>query len=174
MKKLHISLIASTLIVTSIFAAQEYKIDQINIVDKMNTKTMDDISYEQMNNPNEPTASSSLSTEIFTQKEIEKIKPANIYDILSKAQSVNVLFMGRKHPYTISFRGSSNGVGSSAFGVILDGALLSDNSAMRILEALPTDIIESLQIVRDSSSLSLGSPCKHLVIQTDLHCKVIL
>ncbi len=117
---------------------------------------MKDIAYEQMNEPTVPTASSTLSTETFTQKDIEEIKPKNVYEILNNAQSVNISQMGRKHPYTISFRGSSSGVGSSAFGIILDGALLSDNSAMRILEVLPPETIQSLQIVRDSTALSLA------------------
>ncbi|WP_044417721.1 TonB-dependent receptor plug domain-containing protein [Halarcobacter anaerophilus] len=155
MKITHTSLIASLLFSSALFADENYKLKEISIVDKTN-KTMQDIAYEQMNEPTVPTASSTLSTETFTQKDIEEIKPKNVYEILNNAQSVNISQMGRKHPYTISFRGSSSGVGSSAFGIILDGALLSDNSAMRILEVLPPETIQSLQIVRDSTALSLA------------------
>lgn len=156
MKITHTSLLVALLTSSSIYAKEDYALNEINIVDNADSKTMEEISYEQMNNPYVPTASSTLSTQTFTKKDIEEIKPTTVYDILNKAQSVNISFMGRKHPFTISFRGSSNSVGSSSFGIILDGALLSDNSAMRILEVLPPSMIESLEIVRDSTALSLA------------------
>ncbi|RXJ69713.1 hypothetical protein CRV08_03135 [Halarcobacter ebronensis] len=177
MKYTHTSLITALLLSSTLYAAQEIKIEQIEVTDTLTSKTIDEIKYEQLNDPQAPTASSTLSTETFTKGDIEKIKPKNVYEILNSAQSVNILYMGRKHPYTITFRGSSTGVGASSFGIILDGALLSDNTAMRILEVLPPEIIESLQIVRDSSALSLapmqafgnpnGSPLQgYIVIKT--------
>ena len=137
-------------------AAQEVQIEEIDVTSNSQIETMDDIQNEQINNPQAATVSSSLSKEIFTKKDIKKLKPASVYDILSQAKGVNVLFMGRKSSYTLSFRGSSVGVGNSSFGIILDGALLSNNSGRRILETLPPEIIESLEIVRDSSALSLA------------------
>ena len=156
MNKKYKSLAAGLLLGSSLYGAQEVQIEQIDVMDNTKIKTMQDIQNEQINNPLAATVSSSLSTETFTKEDIENLKPASVFDILSKAQSVNVLFMGRKQAYTISFRGSSIGVGSSSFGIILDGALLSDNSGRRILETLPPEIIESLEIVRDSGALTLA------------------
>lgn len=157
MNKTHISLVAALLLGNSLYGTQEIQIEPIDVTGSSSkNKTTKEIQYEQLNDPQAATVSSSLSTETFTSEDIKKIKPASVYDILSQAEGVNVLFMGRKSSYTLSFRGSSIGVGSSSFGIILDGALLSDNSGKRILETLPPEIIESIEIVRDSSALSLA------------------
>ena len=156
MKKMYISLAAASILCSGPVFAKEYQLKDIDIVENINTLSLGDIKDDQMTNPYSATASAALSLETFNEDDIEKIKPDNVYDILKNAQSINISFMGRKHPFTISFRGSSSGVGASSFGIILDGALLSDNSAMRILEVLPTEMIESLQVVRDSTALSLA------------------
>ncbi len=156
MKKTYISLAVSSLLFNSTVWATEYQLKNIDISETTSTISLEQIKEDQMNNPHSATASSVLSTETFTQEDIEKIKPSNVYDILKTAQSINISYMGRKKAFTISFRGSSSGVGASSFGIIFDGALLSDNTAMRILEVLPPEMIESLEIVRDSTALSLA------------------
>jgi outer membrane cobalamin receptor len=94
--------------------------------------------------------SSRPHTETFTRADIEAIRPADIYDLLSHAAGVVVTYQGRKLGYNLMIRGDSN------YGFIIDGAYVPLATAGRILQTLPISAIEQVDIVRDSTALMLG------------------
>lgn len=156
MKRFRYYLLTPLVLTTINAEPNTYKLKDIDIRDTLNEPDAISSQEQQFYENNIPPVSSALSSERIEKNDIEAIKPKNIFELLDRAKGVNISFIGRKHPYTISFRGSSSAIANTSFGVILDGALLSDNSSMRILEALPVDIIESIDIIRDSAALSLS------------------
>lgn len=100
--------------------------------------------------------SSKLTIDKLTEEELEISNPKNVLDALNMAIGSNVQFQGRKNSAILTFRGSSNIYSAAAFGVILDGALLAPMSSLRMMESLSMDVIESIEIIRDASALTLG------------------
>ncbi|MFH0784703.1 MAG: TonB-dependent receptor plug domain-containing protein [Pseudomonadota bacterium] len=94
-------------------------------------------------------ASARSGTETFTEEEIKALKPENVFDLLSKAAGINLIYQGRRSPYFIEGRGGGT------FTYIIDGAVLP-SSANRILYKFPIAAIEEMQIVRGATSLTLG------------------
>ncbi|NVN92119.1 MAG: TonB-dependent receptor [Desulfuromonadales bacterium] len=96
--------------------------------------------------------SAKATTEVFTREEIEDIKPRDFYDLFSRAAGTATTYQGRKYMNFLSVRGGD----SNSVGVIIDGFYIPSSQSSRILAQFPMDAIESVQIVRDSTSLSLG------------------
>jgi hypothetical protein len=90
-----------------------------------------------------------FGTEVFTEKDIQELKPSDVYDLLDKAVGIDLTYQGRRSPFGIRMRGGGS------FTYIVDGAVLPP-SVNRILYKLPLTAIEQLQIVRGSTSLTLG------------------
>lgn len=90
------------------------------------------------------------SVETFTKEDIQTALPKNIYDIISLGAGIQLQSQGRKNMNFIEIRGGDN------LGIIIDGLYLPDSQAGRILGMLPAEVIESVKIVRDATSLGLG------------------
>lgn len=90
-----------------------------------------------------------FGTEVFTEEDIEELKPSDVYDLLDKAVGMDLTYQGRRSPFFIRQRGGGS------FTYIVDGAVLPP-SVNRILYKFPLSAIEQLQIVRGSTSLTLG------------------
>lgn len=98
------------------------------------------------------TESAKLTTEVFTREEIEAIKPRDFYDLFSRSAGTATTYQGRKYLNFLSMRGGD----SNAVGLIIDGFYMPSSQASRIMAQFPMDAIESVRIVRDSTSLTLG------------------
>lgn len=99
---------------------------------------------------------SKLTIDKLTEEEIEISNPKSVLDAINMTIGSNVQFQGRKNSAIMTFRGSSNIYSAAAFVVILDGALLAPMSSLRMMESLSMDVIESIEIIRDASALTLG------------------
>ncbi len=109
-----------------------------------------DLGTDSVANPYRVAPSSRQHTQVFTQEDIKRLNPKNVFDLLSQATGVLPTYMGRKHVFNLSIRGDSN------FGYIIDGAYLPSFIGGRILQSLPVSAIEQIEIVRDGSALTLG------------------
>jgi outer membrane cobalamin receptor len=98
------------------------------------------------------TESARLTADVITREEIEAVKPRDIYDLIARAAGASSTYQGRKYMNFISMRGGD----SNSVGVIIDGLYMPSSQASRILAQFPMDAIESVRIVRDSTSLTLG------------------
>ena len=94
--------------------------------------------------------SSRIHTETFTRQDIEDLHPTDVFDLLSHATSVVVIQQGRKLPFSLMIRGDTN------FGFIVDGAYITPGTAGTVLQSLPVAAIESVEIIRDPTALTLG------------------
>ena len=94
-------------------------------------------------------SSARFGTEVFTEKDIKALKPANLFDLLDKAAGINLIYQGRRSPYIVEERGGGS------FTYIIDGAVLPA-SANRMLYKFPIAAIEEMQVVRGSTALTLG------------------
>lgn len=90
-----------------------------------------------------------FGTEVFTEKDIQNIHPHDVFDLIDKAAGINLTYQGRRSPFSTEERGGGS------FTYIIDGAVLPPSSN-RILYKFPVAAIEELQIVRGSTSLTLG------------------
>lgn len=102
-------------------------------------------------NPQRTEATAAAGTEILDREAIRALEPRDAIDLLDKAVGLNVTYQGRRSPFFVDERGG----GSMTF--VLNGSVLP-SSANRILQKIPLDAIEEIQIVRGSTSLALG-PC---------------
>lgn len=94
--------------------------------------------------------SARISTEVIGREEIEAIHPRDFYDLLTRAAGVESTFQGRKIMNFASVRGGQG------LGIILDGFYIPSAQVSRIMAQFPMDTIESIRVVRDSTSLTLG------------------
>jgi len=94
-------------------------------------------------------ASARFGTEVFTETDIKNIHPRDVIDLIDKATGINSTYQGRRSPFGFEERGGGT------FTYIIDGAVLPPSSN-RILYKFPVAAIEEMQIVRGSTSLSLG------------------
>jgi iron complex outermembrane receptor protein len=100
-------------------------------------------------NPYRTEKSAEAGTETFNREDIQALEPKDVFDLLDKAVGLNVTYQGRKSPFFVDQRGGGN------LTYILDGAILP-TSSNRILQSIPLEAIEQIQVVRGSSSLVLG------------------
>jgi hypothetical protein len=94
--------------------------------------------------------SSRLAVQTFTAREIDALRPVDVFDLLNHAAGVLSLYQGRKVPYSVRIRGDLH------FGYMIDGVYVPSESAARILQTLPVSAIEQVDIVRDGTALTLG------------------
>lgn len=149
MKKLYSTLIAISL-TSTIFADDiiNAKIDTINIEDSDYSQREDlDISSPVNLYRIEKTAQ--FGTEVITQEEIKAQNPKDIFDLLNKTTGLDLTYQGRKHPYFVNIRGGGD------VTYIIDGAILP-KSADRILYKIPMTAIEEIQVVKNSTTLTLA------------------
>lgn len=109
-----------------------------------------DLDPEHPDNPHTVPRSSALAVQTFDREEIRRLGARDVFDLLRNAVGVSVLYQGRKVPYTVRIRGDVN------FAFLIDGVYVPQGSAGRILQTLPLDAIEQVEIVRDATALSLG------------------
>ena len=129
-----------------------YKLDSVSATGNMGSSSheqREDLNPKSIVNPNKVESSAQAGVEIFTQEDIKDLAPKDVFDLLSKAVGVDVTYQGRKSPFFVNVRGG----GSLTY--IIDGAILP-STANKILQKLPMNAIEEIQIVRGSSSLTLG------------------
>nr|WP_320133418.1 TonB-dependent receptor plug domain-containing protein [uncultured Holophaga sp.] len=108
----------------------------------------------------EPPVSSALAlppsarttTDVITREDIAAIKPQDIFDLIGFATGGVTSSMGTKTPDTYSVRGGDG----NSLGIILDGCYIPYAQATRFLAQFPLDTIESVRVIRNSSSLTLG------------------
>ncbi len=148
MNRVKLSLLTVVLLSSSIYA--DHSLEQIEISSGSSVREV--AQNEAFSAP----ASSKLTTDTLTQEDLEIANPKNVLEALNLAIGSNVQFQGRKNSAIITFRGSSNIYSAAAFGVILDGALLAPMSSLRMMESLSMEIIESIEVIRDASALTLG------------------
>jgi len=100
-------------------------------------------------NPYRVEAAAQAGTEVLTQEDIQALEPRDVIDLLDKSVGLNVTYQGRRSPFFVDERGG----GSMTY--ILNGSVLP-SSSNRILQNIPVEAIEEIQIVRGSTSLALG------------------
>lgn len=108
-----------------------------------------DLKQESLSNPYRVEESAQVGTQVFTQEDIQNLKPRDLNDLLDMADGINVTYQGRKQPYFISQRGGGS------FTYIIDGAVLPPTTN-KILYKIPLSAIEELKVVRGATSLTLG------------------
>lgn len=109
----------------------------------------EELNIDSTSNPYRVEASAQFGTEVFSAEEIKNLHPQDLNDLINKAAGINLTYQGRKSPFFLEDRGDGN------FTYIIDGAVLPP-SVNRILYKIPIAAIEELQIVRGSTSLTLG------------------
>lgn len=132
----------------SIADAEPVVLEGINVTAPSTTKR-EDLDPKSIINPYRVESSALFGTEVFTRKDIETYAPKDIFDLLNKAVGLNMTWQGRRSPFFLDQRGGGQ------LTYILDGAILPPSSN-RILQKLPMADIEEIQIVRGSTSLTLG------------------
>ncbi|ACF44204.1 TonB-dependent receptor plug domain-containing protein [Pelodictyon phaeoclathratiforme] len=144
------SFIMTLLLIQSanIASAEPVVLDGINVTAPSVSKR-DDLDPESITNPYRVESSASFGTEIFTRKEIAAYAPKDLFDLLNKAAGMNLTYQGRRSPFSLDQRGGGQ------LTYILDGAVLPSSSS-RILQKIPLQDIEEIQIVRGATSLALG------------------
>jgi len=143
------SLITATLLCSPSSASQESTAQSLDAVNVTASAERDDLDLNSTSNLYRIETSGRVGTQVITQREIEAYEPKDFFDLLDKAIGVDMTYHGRKHPYFINIRGGGN------VTYILDGAILP-STADRILQKLPMNAIEEIQVVRGSTALSLA------------------
>ncbi|MDR2152580.1 MAG: TonB-dependent receptor plug domain-containing protein [Helicobacteraceae bacterium] len=120
-------------------------LEPIEVVDKRR----DDLRLNSLTNPYRLNQSQIAGSEIFTAEDIKNLQPKDLWDLLDKATGVDVTHWGRRHPFSVNLRGG----GSLVY--VLNGAVLPPDMT-KLLQKIPVDMIEELQIVRGASALNLA------------------
>ena len=93
--------------------------------------------------------SAEATQQIFTQEDIEEMRPDDVYDLIDSAMGMSIMRQGaRVHNFAKS-RGDT-------VNIIIDGVYLSSSEARRILGDLPVSMIESVRFFRDATVLTMG------------------
>ena len=95
-------------------------------------------------------ASEESTTSTVTLKEIQAEHKQTAVETIENVPGVNLERQGRKYPVRIKIRGERN------VNVLINGS--SPGQDYRILSALPSSLIEEVDVIRDSSYLAYGSP----------------
>lgn len=104
---------------------------------------------DSLQNPYRVPTSNRAGVEVFTSDDIRNLQPRDVFDLLDKATGVNITYQGRKNPFFVKERGGGS------FTYVIDGVILP-TVTQRILQRIPLAAIEELQVVRDSTALTLG------------------
>lgn len=102
--------------------------------------------------------SSKAATWQVGRREIEAMHPTSLFDIVRYAPGLQVSFQGRKSMNFVQGRGGG------LYAFVIDGVYIPWTQAGRVLANFPTNTIESVTVVRDSTVLTLG-PVSQLGVQ---------
>lgn len=102
--------------------------------------------------PLAPVASQELTTESITREDMESSKAIMAADALTYSPSVAVRRQGRKNAISLNLRGSGN------VNVLFDGVNIGTKEDYRFIDVLPTSVLESIEVIRDSTGLLYGPP----------------
>ncbi len=141
------SLLALTLLASAL-RAETKSLDAVSVT-APEIVERDDLQPDSLTNLYRVESTARAGTEVFTRKEIDAYAPRDLFDLLDKAAGMNLTYQGRRNPYSIEERGGGN------LTYIVDGAILSP-SVGRILHKIPMAVIEEVQIIRGSTSLSIA------------------
>ena len=97
--------------------ARAQQLEPVDVVDDAASRRQD-LELDSITNPYRIEASARFGTEVLTRKDIQDLKPSDVYDLLDKAVGIDVSYQGRKHPFFIRTRGGGS------FTSIIDGAVL--------------------------------------------------
>lgn len=109
-----------------------------------------DLQPDSAFNPYRVAPSSRLAVQTLTAKDIDALKPLDVFDLLNHAVGVLTLYQGRKVPYSTRIRGDLY------FAYIIDGVYIPSEDGGRILQNLPVAAIEQVEVVRDATALTLA------------------
>lgn len=133
-----------------------------NQADKTKTEKMEPIEVsasrveEPANSPYHLPESSAASIWSIDHDQIIALEPRNLFDVLAYAPGVQTAFQGRKGINFVSGRGGGNFIGGTSYAFIIDGAYIPWTQSSRMLADFPVDTIESIQVVRDTTTLTLA------------------
>ncbi|WP_304546099.1 TonB-dependent receptor plug domain-containing protein [Sulfurimonas microaerophilic] len=147
MKKTYFSFVTVMLLTTTSLTAAETVLETIDV--NSDVEHRDDLQLESPTNLYKIHKSTKAGTEVLTQKDIEAYSPKDVIDLLNKATGMDLSYHGRRSPYDLKMRGSSN------ITYIIDGAILPP-AASRMLYKFPLIAIEEIQIVRSATALSIA------------------
>lgn len=109
-----------------------------------------DLQADHALNPYRVAPSSRLVVQTFSAEDIEALKPLDVFDLLNHAVGVLTLYQGRKVPYSVRIRGDLY------FAYIVDGVYIPSEAGARVLQNLPVQMIEQVDVVRDATALTLA------------------
>ncbi len=127
---------------------QAQQVEPMTVVDKP-VSLREDLDPSSITNMYRIEKSAQFGTEILNSEDIKNLNPTDINDLLEHTSGFNITYQGRRNPFFYSQRGGGS------FTYIIDGAVLPP-SVNRILYKIPVDAIEEMQVVRGSTSLTLG------------------
>lgn len=124
--------------------AQEQELAPVLVEDARGENATPTPAYSRLALPKSVQASETL-----TREDIEAIRPRDIPDLIEGALGMSISRQGaRVHNFSYD-RGDN-------VGIILDGVYLTQTEAQRVLGDLPTEMIESVQFLRDSTVISIA------------------
>lgn len=129
-------------------AKQAVKIDPVEVRAIADT--------EPPNSPFRLPASSQAAVWSVDQAQIQAMKPNDLFDVLAFAPGVQLSYQGRKGMNFISSRGGGNFIGGTSFAILIDGAYIPFTQSSRVLANFPLETIESIRVVRDTTTLTLA------------------
>lgn len=131
-------------------AAKTHELEQVTVSAKKQRSRFQGEENEPAYSQYAIPESAKISTEVIDREEIEAINPTDFFDLISRAAGVEVSFQGRKIMNFASIRGGDS------LGIVIDGLYVPNSQVSRVLSQFPMDAVESVRIVRDSTSLTLG------------------
>jgi iron complex outermembrane receptor protein len=147
-KTVWMSIVTSMFLVAQVSAQETQYLDEVS-VNESETVARDDIALQSPTNLYKTEKTARMGTEVITQEDIAAHKAKDIFDLLNKATGMDLTYHGRRSPFTLNMRGSSN------ITYIIDGAILPPSNS-RILYKIPMIAIEEIQIVRSATSLAIA------------------
>jgi hypothetical protein len=129
-------------------ASQAQQIEPMTVVDKP-ISMRQDLDPSSITNIYRVAKSAQFGIEVLNSEDIKNINPIDVNALLEYTSGFSITYQGRRNPYFYSQRGGGS------FTYIIDGAVLPP-SVNRILYKIPVDAIEEMQVVRGSTSLTLG------------------
>ena len=140
-KNLSISLVASFLLATNLFSAQNLETITVN---SSSIKTDE--------------KKATFATEIYTKEEIQNSKSKDVYDFLSSQTSINVSpNYGNVFSQKIDLRGYGIGDGYQNIVVLVNGRRLNNiDMNSQLLSSIPLESVEKIEILKGTGSVSYG------------------
>ncbi len=140
-KNLSISLVASFLLATNLFSAQNLETITVN---------SSAIKTDEKN--------ATFATEIYTKEDIQKSKAKDVYNFLSSQTSVNVApNYGNTFSQKIDLRGYGVENGYQNVVVLVNGRRLNNvDMSSQLLSSIPVESIEKIEILKGTGSVGYG------------------